>query len=91
MTPPGFPLPSMPVGIVAHLEDPELAVGPEVDRDRVDDQRLGGDQLDAQARLGPERRAAPPRATAAAASRRRPRLACRRWNPAGTTRCTASR
>ena len=32
--------------IIAHLDDPELAVGPPVDRDRVLDQRLAGDQLD---------------------------------------------
>ena len=35
--------------IIVHLDDPRFAVRAEVDRDRVDDQRLGGDQLDPQA------------------------------------------
>ena len=41
----GLALAVDPEGIVAHLDDPEPAVGAPVERDRVLHQRLGGDQL----------------------------------------------
>ena len=54
-TPPGFPLPSLPSGIVAHLDDPEPAVGAPVEGDRVGHQRLARDQLDREAGPDPDR------------------------------------
>ena len=42
------------VGIIAHLDDPEPAVGVESHGDGAFDLRLGGDQFDAQARGQPK-------------------------------------
>ena len=63
----GLPLAVDAQRIVAHLDDPELAVGPPVEGDRVLDQRLGGDQLDREAGRDPDRFQATPRATCPAA------------------------
>ena len=65
----GFPLAIESQRIITHLDDPELAVGPPVEGDRILYQRLGGDQLDLEARRDPDRIQATPRSTCPAARR----------------------